>query len=80
MAKQPTGSPRYRLNIEDLHSLKRGILIGVSGLVLAYLTLRAKWIPVEYEPFLWVIYATLVNAARLFLKDSQSNLKGGLKQ
>ena len=71
------GSPRYRLDTEDLHSIKRGFLIGLSGLVLTYLTLRAKFIPAEYQPFLWVIYASLVNIARKFL---QSNLKGGLKQ
>jgi hypothetical protein len=71
------GSPRYRLDTEDLHSIKRGFLIGLSGLVLTYLTLKSNWIPTEYQPFLWVIYATLVNTARKFL---QSNLKGGLEQ
>jgi hypothetical protein len=78
MAKQPKGSPRYRLNIEDLHSIKRGFLIGVSGVILTYLTLKSDFVPIEYEPFLWVIYASLVNLARLWLKDN-TKLKGGIK-
>jgi hypothetical protein len=74
------GSRRFRLSMEDGKSSIRGFLIGLSGLALTYLTLKSNWVPTEYAPFLWVIYASLVNIARKFLADNSINLKGGLKQ
>jgi len=72
------GSKRFVLNTRDWSSIGKGFLIGASGLLLTFLTSKyITQIPIEYHPFITVIYATLVNLARKYLMDYSNQMKGG---
>lgn len=64
------GSPKYKLNAEDLQKVGTGALIAVGGALLTYFAEIVTQIDFgAYTPVVVALSSVLVNTGRKFLKD-----------